>query len=227
MADNRRGRENRYYFSRGQMVILGGAFTLASVVIFLIGMMVGKEIEERKILHKEEPLVKMPVKPTATGTGAAQAPTKSEEATVYESAVRPREAQAGDAKASLAVAPDKPAKAERKEAAKAVVAAAPEPPVEKVVARAEDAKKIEPADAGEGKIWRAQVNAFPDERSAKLLVDRLKNKGYNPYITEVSYRGKPWYRVNVGRFASREEADKVVETLKSKENYPKAFAATK
>ena len=63
MAENRRGKDSRYYLSRGQMIILGGTFTLASVVIFLIGMMVGKVIEERKILKKDEPLVKMPVKP--------------------------------------------------------------------------------------------------------------------------------------------------------------------
>ena len=34
MAENRRGKENRFYFSRGQMVLLGGAFTLASLVIY-------------------------------------------------------------------------------------------------------------------------------------------------------------------------------------------------
>ena len=63
MAENRRGKDSRYYLSRGQMIILGGTFTLASIVVFLIGMMVGKELEERKLLKKDEPLVKMPVKP--------------------------------------------------------------------------------------------------------------------------------------------------------------------
>ncbi len=63
MAENRRGKENRFYFSRGQMVLLGAAFTLATVVIFFLGIFVGKGIEERKMLKKEEPLVKIPVKP--------------------------------------------------------------------------------------------------------------------------------------------------------------------
>ena len=30
MAENRRGKDSRYYLSRGQMIFLGGAFTLAS-----------------------------------------------------------------------------------------------------------------------------------------------------------------------------------------------------
>jgi cell division septation protein DedD len=78
-----------------------------------------------------------------------------------------------------------------------------------------------------GKMWRAQVNAYPDERSAKQIVDRLKNKGYNAYVSEAQNKGKTWYRVNVGKYGSREEADKVVEVLKSKENFTKAFAASK
>ena len=51
MAENRRGKENRFYFSRGQMVLLGGAFTLASLVIFFLGIFVGKGIEERKLVN--------------------------------------------------------------------------------------------------------------------------------------------------------------------------------
>jgi cell division septation protein DedD len=99
-------------------------------------------------------------------------------------------------------------------------------------ARAEaDPKKAEAAEPAEQKeearVWRAQVNAFPDERSAKQIVDRLKNKGYNAYVTEVQNRGKSWFRVSVGRYNSREEADKMVEVLRSKENFPKAFAASR
>ena len=56
---------------------------------------------------------------------------------------------------------------------------------------------------------------FPTISAAKQLVERLKNKGYNAYITELQNRGKPWYRVSVGKYSSREEADKVVESLKS------------
>ncbi len=89
---------------------------------------------------------------------------------------------------------------------------------------AAESAKSESIDA-EGKVWRAQVDAFPDERSAKQLVDRLKNKGYNAYVNEVEFRGKPWYRVSVGKYGSREEADKIVGALKDKENYAKAFAA--
>ena len=73
----------------------------------------------------------------------------------------------------------------------------------------------------------ALTDAFPDERSAQQIVDRLKNKGYNAYVAEVQNKGKTWFRVNVGKYGSRDEADKMVDLLRTKENYPKAFAATK
>jgi len=218
MAENRRGKENRFYFSRGQMVLLGGSFVLASAVIFFLGMFVGKSIEERKIAKQEEPLVRIPVKPD--GGAAAQ---KRDEITFNESVVK-APAVAEVQEKSLAEKPaEKTAKAEappaKTEKKPERVAAEAAPKKTETVAHSEG--------TDQGKLWRAQVNAFPDERSAKLLVDRLKNKGYNAYVSEVQNRGKTWYRVSVGRYNSREEAEKIVEALKTKENHPKAFAASK
>ncbi len=224
MAENRRGKDSRYYLSRGQMIILGATFTLASVVIFLIGMMVGKVIEERKILKKDEPLVRMPVQPSAGGG------VKSDEITFYDTLAKSR-AQAQSEQPAKEVKPvEKAPRAEDREKKAAKAEAQPVKPPESKAEKAKPAvesAKSDSADAGESKVWRAQVDAFPDERSAKQLVDRLKNKGYNAYVSEVQLRGKPWYRVSVGKYAAREEADKVVNSLKGKENYAKAFAASR
>ena len=229
MSDNRRGKDSRYYLSRGQMIILGGTFTLASVVIFLIGMMVGKVIEERKILRRDEPLVKIPVKPAATPGGAA---TKNDEITFYDTLAKSRGGQALAEQPANEVKPiEKSVPAQEKEAK---ASASPSTPLAKPTENKEvkpsppaESAKNDSNDTDEAKVWRAQVDAFPDERSAKLLVDRLKNKGYNAYVSEVQLRGKPWYRVSVGKYGAREEADRVVSALKSKENYAKAFAASK
>jgi cell division septation protein DedD len=233
MAENRRGKENRLYFTRGQMILLGGAFTLTSVIIFLIGMFVGKGIEERKIAKKEEPLVKIPVKPSSketSGSPAAQgkdeisfndAPSKSA------SVVPPAEEKSKDVKPAEKVAtetkpPEKTEPPATKRAEKKVEMSAPP---------AETAKRVETMETAperdQGRIWRVQVNAYPDERSAKLIVDRLKNKGYNAYVTEAQNKGKTWFRVSVGKYGTREEADKIVEVLKSKENFTKAFVSSK
>ena len=74
MAENRRGKDNRFYFSRGQMVLLGGAFTLTAAMVFFLGMFVGKSIEESKAAKREEPLIKIPINPTTQGAAGAATP---------------------------------------------------------------------------------------------------------------------------------------------------------
>ena len=84
MAENRRERDKRFYYSRGQMFLLGGAFTLASITIFLLGMYVGKSIEARKVVKPDEPLLKFPVNPSAQAPGAAPSGQGADEQAVFE-----------------------------------------------------------------------------------------------------------------------------------------------
>ncbi|TMA97902.1 MAG: hypothetical protein E6J74_03010 [Deltaproteobacteria bacterium] len=233
MAENRRGKENRFYFSRGQMVLLGAAFVLTSIMVFFLGMFVGKGIEERKLAKKEEPLVKIPVKPSKE-TGGAPAAQAKDEISFNDAVSKSADAVAAAEEKTKEVAPaDKVAKAAAKETKTQTKADAPavEKKPEKSAPAEAAPKKAETtetaAEKDQSKIWRAQVNAYPDERSAKQIVDRLKNKGYNAYVTEVQNNGKTWFRVSVGKYSSRGEADKAVEALKTKENFPKAFAASK
>ena len=236
MAENRRGKENRFYFSRGQMVLLGAAFTLASLIIFVLGIFVGKGIEERKYVKRDEPLVKIPVKPATQESAEAPTAPAKEEITFNDSLPaqggasasaeeRPKESKPAE-KAAVQSAQEKPNAAKQE----APLTKPAEKKIEKIALSDETPKKSESATAESkesGKVWRAQVNAYPDDRSAKQIVDRLKNKGYNAYVTEVQNRGKTWYRVSVGKYTSREEADKVAELLRGKENFPKAFVASR
>ena len=221
MAENRKGKENRYYFSRGQMVLLGGAFVLVSLIVFGLGIFIGKGIEERKIAKIEEPLVKIPVKPEGSGANNTAGQKKDEitfndappkAAAVVEEKVKQKVAE------KIAGADAPPTKVEKK-SEKITAEAAPK--------KVEASAKAEGESADQAKVWRAQVNAYPDERSARQLVDRLKNKGYNAYVSEVQNKGKTWYRVSVGRFNNRDEAEKIIEALKTKENFPKTFLASK
>jgi septal ring-binding cell division protein DamX len=237
MAENRRGRENRFYFSRAQMVLLGGAFALASVVIFGLGMYVGKSIEETKLVKKEEPLIKIPVNPAnqrADGARTAQpkdevlfdpVSTKAQSSLPLEGE---KPAEIGPGEKAAVVEPKDTKRKTKNETSAAKLALKRS---EKSLQTDGEPKKADAEESTEGKdpgkVWRAQVNAYPDERSAKLLVERLKNKGYNAYVNEVQYKGKPWYRVSIGKFGTREEAEKVVDVLKSRENHPTAFAASR
>jgi cell division septation protein DedD len=232
MAENRKGKDNRFYFSRGQLVLLGGAFTLTSVIIFVLGLFVGQAIEERKLMKREEPLIKIPVGPA--GAAKSTSAQGRDEITFNDTSSKSAGASKEDVKSKSLRSGDAASKAEPQDSRSQVKAEAAErtaskkaegkvPPVE----TARKSADAPPEGKESGAVWRAQVNAFPDDRSAKQLVERLKNKGYNAYVSEAQYRGKTWYRVSVGKYSSREEAAKIVETLRSRENYPKAFAATR
>lgn len=226
MAENRRGKDKRFYFSRGQLILLGAAFTAASVIIFVMGMFVGKGIEGRKLVKPEEPLIRVPVAPSTQGSGGSAASPAKEELTFYDTLTRPPVAGTAESEKIMAEV-EKPAqltKLQKKQE--------PAPmPAEKVADRTEPAKKsrvAESADRGEtGNPWTVQVNAFPDPRSAQTWVDKLKSKGYKAYSAEVLNNGKTWHRVRVGQFASREEAEKLEQTLRTKENFPKAFVTSR
>jgi cell division protein FtsN len=209
MAENRREKGRRFYFTRGQLALLAGAFTVAATMVFVLGIFVGKEIEARKIVQPEEPLVKVPVRPPSKGVADAENEKNKDDLTFYNTLTKTPASKSAEEKPAEK-APEvanKPASDARREA------------------------KPEQAESDESrtgtKTWSVQVNSYPDAKSANDLIDRLKNKGYNAFVTEANVNGKIWYRVRVGRFASREEAMKTEAALKNNENYSKAFATRK
>jgi cell division septation protein DedD len=207
MAENRREKDRRFYFTRGQLALLGGAFTLASMIVFVMGMLVGKDIEARKMVRPEEPLVKVPVRPAAKGGADAESAKTKDDLTFYNTLTKaPVANPAGDTRTEEKVT-DVAAKA---------------PAETRSAPRAEATESVE----AKTRMWSVQVNSYPDAKSANDLIDRLKDKGYNAFVTEANIKGKVWYRVRVGRFASREEAAKAEAALKN-ESYPKAFATRK
>jgi DedD protein len=230
MAENRRGKDRRFYFNRGQLLLLGGGFTLAAVIIFFLGLFVGKGIEARKIVKAEEPLVKIPVTPPAQGSGGGRSQPK-EELTFYDTLTKNPGAPPSEPRPKASREPEKtaapPVKDNKPQTKEERFAKAPAKNAEK----SETAKIALPSenpDRGEpGKPWTVQINALPDPRSAQIWVDRLKNKGYNAYSSEVLNKGKTWYRVRVGRYGSREEAEKIEQALRTKENFTKAFVTSR
>ncbi|TAK08263.1 hypothetical protein EPO44_02870, partial [bacterium] len=72
-------------------------------------------------------------------------------------------------------------------------------------------------------VWAVQVSAFPDERISSNLVKRLASQGYDAYIVRANIKGQTWYRVRVGRLATREQAKELQETLKTNKDLTKAF----
>jgi cell division septation protein DedD len=196
-------------------------------------MLVGQGIEERKIVKPAEPLMKIPIKPTQGPNSVPLSP--KEEITFYDTLTNSATAQ-GRVEEELREIKkaEKVAKAESREVTRERKLPARQelaPVLKRADDRPAEAGKKSPAIEGEakqsGKPWTVQVNAFPDEKTAKTWVDRLKDKGYNAYLSESRVQGRLWYRVRVGRFESREEAEKTQESLRKREQLAKSFATSR
>ncbi|MBI2209578.1 MAG: SPOR domain-containing protein [Deltaproteobacteria bacterium] len=242
-----------YYWTRGQLLGLAIAFAAASAVVFFLGILIGQGIEERKLLKKEEPLIKIPAQPLSQGGGTTTA--GKEEMTFYEELAKKgpsappatrlepaKETKAAEKAAKPAtketkapaqevkIAPAEKVKTaekvkEKRVAEKSAPAAEAtrEAPAKKAAEPKETATSVEARE----KVWAVQVNAFPFERDAKGLAKKLRDKGYDAYVVPTNIKGKDWYRVRVGRFKTQEEAKTLQDTLKTREKFTKSITTSR
>ena len=73
--------------------------------------------------------------------------------------------------------------------------------------------------------WSVQVGSYPEKKIAEQSAKKLRDKGYDTYIVTGKIKGQDWHRVRVGHKTSRAEAEKLRETLRSKENLIHAIVA--
>lgn len=69
----------------------------------------------------------------------------------------------------------------------------------------------EPAVTG----WVVQVGSFARDANAVVLRDRLRDKGFAAFVSEGAADGDPVWRVQVGPFATEDEARDVARDLEA------------
>jgi DedD protein len=90
--------------------------------------------------------------------------------------------------------------------AQAPTAAAPKPPPTATPPRPA------PAVAAKG-AWAVQLGSFGEEARARSVVQRAQTFGYKAAVTTVRSNGRTLYRVRVGPYAARGEADAAASAL--------------
>lgn len=226
-------REGGGRFEFGWLGIFGmfTVFAAGSVVIFFLGIYVGKGLQESR-LAREERVVRLPVSPGESGAemardsseapaaGALPAATAGVSLAVR-SVVEPVATSSPAAVAPIAVATpaaEPPVVEVQPTVAPVAVARVPAPTPD-TFAKAEARPTAKPG----GKSWSVQVNATKDQATADRLVSRLSELGYQAFIVRVRLADETWYRVRVGRFPTMEAATAVVMRLKNEERYSRAF----
>jgi cell division septation protein DedD len=195
------------------VLLLAAATLVASGVVFLLGIYVGKGIVESR-MAQEARVVRLPV-PTPGAAG------KSDEVDVtFWDKLAKGEATVAPSPAPIATAIETPVRV-----VPAMATPAPTPrPTEKKVERPPAPPPRPASPPAEGGAFQVQVNAMADRNRADELVRDLKGLGYSAFVSSARVADKTLYRVRIAGFASADAAKQAVTRLRD-QGYPNAFLA--
>ena len=214
-----------------QLVFLFMATTVVSVVIFLCGVLVGRGVRGEPVSAAANTSAPASASgPTASVPAAPPSDAAASEPLSYPQRLGSEKAPAENLSA---------AKTDNASAATTgtpVVAPppvdAPQPQPEAKVARQAETKPADTEKTPEGTtggseppakksgIWAVQVVALTDQAAANAVVQRLSSKGYPAFLV----RPQPTspvqnYKVQVGKFEDRSQAEQVAGRLKREEQF--------
>ncbi len=231
-----------------QLVFLFMVAAVASVVIFLCGVFVGRGVRAERLADGQTAAPGAVTTPDATAAAApAPAPAGSDPTTAppppavedlsyfnrLEGSGQPAEELRTSADAPAAAAPAaKPAASAAREhtpaprttpvpsapAGSRSESASPPPAPAQVLKEAPPA----PAAAGlaepPGQGFALQVTALREREEAESVARRLAAKGYTAYVIAPPSTGTPkYYRVRIGKFRTRREAEDIAAKLQKEE----------
>jgi cell division septation protein DedD len=259
MATRRLGRaHHEFRFGRRELAVLGTVFCLIASLVFVAGVVVGREMSRGKAARAEASREHRLTEPEGLRGGETPvktAATKAEEkVTFYRTLTAPTQdlPQVGkptveermvpkDEPAPAAPVADVPSEQPR--------AAAPEPPrpepetpraapdrrTPKAPDESHSARASRPPRVGapqparpaptqvaaavapaQPELWTVQVSAFRSRALAEELRARLAARGFDAYVfPSITEDGRPRYRVRVGTFQARSDAERAATELRS------------
>jgi cell division septation protein DedD len=192
-----------------QLVFLFMSATVVAVVIFLCGVMVGRGVQvqqrlvgdaAREVVTDPTAVPSAPVSTTTTTAGTSGAPITTQETLTY---------------AERLEAPDPPLETLREPAPAPRPAPPPAPPAPRAAATVA-ASRVAAEPAGNGYV--VQVAAVRQRSEADTIARRLSTKGYPAFVTTPAGAARV-FRVRVGKYPSRREADSVASRLEREEQF--------
>ena len=200
-----------------QLVFLFMAATVVSVVIFLCGVLVGRGVrsERQAALNDAAPAS---IEPTPQPAVAEKAPAGSDPTAAATPPPTVDDLSYFNRLEKQTQPPEelKAAAAPRREAPKPEPAAA-------TVANAKPAATVDKsvdkpaAPAGDGYV--IQVAAMPEHGVADAMAKRLSSKGYSAFVMMADGAKPAMYRVRIGKFKTKREAETVAARLQKEEQF--------
>ena len=202
-----------------QLVFLFMATTVISVIIFICGVLVGRSVPIEGISAAESPATTASapadVPTAAEGTATPPSSAQAAEGTSYSARL---DAQSSTPEKLQAVPEPPPTPAPvaaetTKPAPEPAATSAQQPPARQTV----EAPKPSTGLPG---TWAVQVVSLRDRGAANQIVQRLQGRSYPAFLVAPS-PGTPTqlYKVQVGKYKDRAEAERVQARLKKEEQF--------
>ena len=212
-----------------QLVFLFMAATVVSIVIFLCGVLVGRGVRTERAAAAEAAAVESPttdLSPSVQAPAASPAPADSDptkaapppevsELSYFRRLEQPKEpveilkpASPREVPAAATPRPDPPARSPSRRAE-----GPPSPPA------SSSAVPVVPPSAAPGPGFTVQVAALNVRGEADAIAKRLADKGYAAYVLAPSGGTPNVYRVRVGTFKTRREAESIAAKLQKEERF--------
>jgi DedD protein len=218
-----------------QLVFLFMAATVVSVVIFLCGVLVGRGVRAERSVAVTDSSAVLPESPAPPAAAPASAPASAEQPSATAPPVPPEDNKLsyserlneGDRKETL-----KPAPVPEKTVAEA--APRPVPPPPPVAEPAPSPKATVPAtkerdtpaavpalatSTSRADGYAIQVAALRESGEADTIAKRLVSKGYDAYVLTPPGGTPSVYRVRIGSFKTRRDAEAIAAKLQREEQF--------
>lgn len=198
-----------------QLVFFFMAAVAIAVVVFLCGVMVGRGVRDATIAAAGKNITTSPEQAPSTG---AMKPAEVRRELDYQRRLESPKAE-DRLEDSSSSSPEKLVAEAKKTTTSPPPAAKPtpkEPTPKKTTPKKTTPKAAAPMGTPSG-TFTIQVVALKTQAAADQLVQRLKAKSYRAYVESGGETGL--FRVRVGRFADRGEAEKVAQMLQDNEKF--------
>ena len=208
-----------------QLVFLFMAATVVSVVIFLCGVLVGRGVRAERAgtagdttalnavttaeTTPQQPPQAATPPPAGSDPTAATPPPAVDDLTYFNRLEKPNQPAE-----ELKPAPERPAAASAGQARRAT----PPPAVRAMPPPAAKEPASSAAEPG-GQGYALQIAALRDRDEADAIAKRLESKGYAAYVLAPAGGTPPVFRVRVGKFKTRRDAETVSAKLKKEEQF--------
>jgi cell division septation protein DedD len=204
-----------------QLVFLFMATTIVAVVIFLCGVQVGRGVKSQRVADAVDPVASAAALPAQQTTPSA--PPAAAEPPTAEPPAPAKETDEGLSYAKRLQSDGTPNDKVKPNAEAAAPVTAtrtptPAPALKETPARTAPAPGA-PASGGRPGVWVVQVYALKDQAAAAALAQRLAGKGYPAFVLSPAPGAPSIFRVQVGRYNDRKEAEQVARRLEKEEQF--------